>query len=246
MHLHNYSDNISQTNDIRRYATELERIPVRGALKKPEDRRSQTFLEAASAISATSVESAPAKSAKPFGLWEKDAFGFADFIDIINPMQHTPVVATIYRNFSGDQIGAVPRVLGGALWGRIGGLVSGVANALVEWWSGKDIGDHIYAALFSPANKEPKAGAVAQNKPTRAAAVAGAAATGAAPKPQSAESAIITSSESALSARAAVYPNGLRSEILPLARAAQNSYEKHRTLGESNESLGRSTSRNRV
>jgi hypothetical protein len=42
----------------------------------------------------------------------------------------------------------VPRVIGGALWGRIGGFVSGVVNVIVDWFTGKDIGDHIYAALF--------------------------------------------------------------------------------------------------
>jgi hypothetical protein len=86
--------------------------------------------------------------AKNFSLWQDPGLGFGDFIDIINPLQHVPIVATLYRNLTGDRIGIVPRVLGGALWGRIGGFVSGIVNAAVEWFTGKDIGDHIYSALW--------------------------------------------------------------------------------------------------
>jgi hypothetical protein len=93
--------------------------------------------------------SAPAaKTAKPFSLWEKPEFSFGDFLDIINPLQHIPIVSTIYRNLSGDQIGSAPRVIGGALWGRVGGFVAGLINSVVEWFTGKDIGDHIYAAIW--------------------------------------------------------------------------------------------------
>jgi hypothetical protein len=87
------------------------------------------------------------KTEKSFSLWENGDFGFGDLVDIINPLQHLPIVATIYRNLSGDRIGALPRVVGGALWGRIGGFVTGAVNAVVEWFTGKDIGDHIYAFL---------------------------------------------------------------------------------------------------
>jgi hypothetical protein len=87
-------------------------------------------------------------SSKSFALWQNLEFGIGDFIDIINPLQHVPIVATIYRNLTGDRIGMAPRVIGGALWGRIGGFVAGIVNAAVEWFTGKDIGDHIYAAMF--------------------------------------------------------------------------------------------------
>ena len=36
---------------------------------------------------------------------DEDGFGFADLIDIINPLHHIPVVNVIYRNLSGDAIG---------------------------------------------------------------------------------------------------------------------------------------------
>jgi len=89
-------------------------------------------------------EKAPQKGFSP---WQDSAFSFGDLLDVINPLQHLPIVATIYRNMTGDRMGIVPRVVGGALWGRIGGFVSGAVNAVVEWLTGKDIGDHIYAFL---------------------------------------------------------------------------------------------------
>jgi hypothetical protein len=88
---------------------------------------------------------------KKISLWQSGAFGFGDLIDVINPLQHIPIVATIYRNLSGDQIGIGARVIGGALWGRIGGFVAGIVNSVVEWFTGKDIGDHIYSVIWGKA-----------------------------------------------------------------------------------------------
>jgi hypothetical protein len=96
----------------------------------------------------TGAKSFTESDAKNFTLWQDSGLGFGDFIDIINPLQHMPIVATLYRNLTGDRIGLVPRVLGGAVWGRIGGFVSGIVNAAVDWFTGKDIGDHIYSALW--------------------------------------------------------------------------------------------------
>ena len=104
-----------------------------------------------------------AKPAKSFSLWENSSFGFGDFLDIINPLHHIPIVATLYRNMTGDQIGLAPRVIGGALWGRIGGLVAGLVNAAVEWFTGKDIGDHIYAAIRGGAADSAKNTAVVRS-----------------------------------------------------------------------------------
>lgn len=103
------------------------------------------------------------ESAKGFSLWENSAVGFGDFVDIVNPLQYIPIIATIYRNLTGDRIGMAPRVIGGALWGRIGGLVSGVINSVVEWFTGKDIGDHIYAALRHAPDKWVKQSAAAKS-----------------------------------------------------------------------------------
>ena len=86
-----------------------------------------------------------------FKLWEKNGFSFGDILDVINPLQHLPFVSTIYRSLTGDAIGAAPRILGGALYGRIGGiagLISSVVNGFIGIITGKDIGEHVYSMLF--------------------------------------------------------------------------------------------------
>jgi hypothetical protein len=159
---------ILEPGDIRRYPSELARVPSRAAAKHAEGERGFTFSEITAITNGAnpgaifSTQLLARKSGKPFGLWEKDGFGFGDFIDIVNPLHHIPIVATFYRNLTGDQIGAAPRVIGGALWGRIGGFITGVANAVVELWSGKDIGDHIYTAIFHRPDSEQTAPAIAQ------------------------------------------------------------------------------------
>jgi hypothetical protein len=228
--------------EARRYPSELNRLPSRGREGKVGVRANATFPEIADAINGvTRLEANPpdapvSQGGKPFALWEKsNGFGFGDFIDIINPLQHIPIVATVYRNFSGDHIGAAPRVIGGALWGRIGGFVAGLANAVVEWWSGKDIGDHIYAALFGAPNKEPSASVVAQNKfplggPVNGAAIAAEAKSG--------DVAPVVPAANPLPASDGAGPNAPRFDILPLPRGARNSYERSRKWGEPDESLG--------
>ncbi|MDP6473864.1 MAG: hypothetical protein QF894_03030 [Alphaproteobacteria bacterium] len=38
------------------------------------------------------------------GFFGADGFGFDDFLDLINPLQHIPIISTIYREITGDTI----------------------------------------------------------------------------------------------------------------------------------------------
>ena len=70
-----------------------------------------------------------ANGIKPFG---DDGFTFADLIDIVNPLQHIPILSTIYRKISGDTIDPAARVAGGVLFGGAIGAVFAVAGAAFE------------------------------------------------------------------------------------------------------------------
>ena len=72
---------------------------------------------------------------------------FKDVIDIINPLQHIPVINTIYRHLTGDEEGAVADVGGGALWAGPIGLVGSLVDLAVKAESGKTIGDNILSWL---------------------------------------------------------------------------------------------------
>lgn len=91
---------------------------------------------------------------------EESGASFWDFLDIINPLQHIPIVNTIYRHLTGDAIGALPRLVGGAVFGGPVGLGMAAANLVVQSETGRDVGEHVLA-LFedeaSPHGAPPRA-----------------------------------------------------------------------------------------
>lgn len=78
-------------------------------------------------------------------------FGFADLLDVINPLQHVPLLGSVYREVTGDQIGAPARVLGDMLYGGPVGLAFGVVDMLFAEIAGQSPSDTLVAALFGEA-----------------------------------------------------------------------------------------------
>ena len=96
---------------------------------------------------------------EPPGLFQDGDFSLADLLDVINPLQHIPIVSSLYRELTGDRIGHGARLAGGVLFmGPLGGL-SALANIALLEASGKDAGDHALA-LFKD---DPAATALAAN-----------------------------------------------------------------------------------
>jgi hypothetical protein len=85
-------------------------------------------------------------------LWGKEGFSFGALLDVINPLQHIPIVGTVYRAITGDGIGPASRIAGGTLFGGIIGLVASSIDSLVEEETGRDFGQHILA-MRSDADK---------------------------------------------------------------------------------------------
>jgi hypothetical protein len=112
---------------------------------------------------------APATAPPPE--WQSPASGAAptddsfahDVMEILNPLQHIPIVSTIYRQMSGDKIGTMERIAGDTLYGGVLGLASSVANVAFEKLTGKDFGDTALAMLGI---KQDKPTAVAADAPT--------------------------------------------------------------------------------
>jgi hypothetical protein len=77
-------------------------------------------------------------------------FGWDDFLDVINPLQHIPIVAQIYRAVTGDQINGAAELIGAIPLGPIGflGMAGAIADLAVKDTTGKDIGDNVAAAIF--------------------------------------------------------------------------------------------------
>ncbi len=88
-----------------------------------------------------------------------DGMSFGDLLEVINPLQHIPIISTIYRELTGDTITPAARIAGDALYGGLMGLASSVVNEVVEGTTGKDIGGHIWATLFGDDDDAAKDGA---------------------------------------------------------------------------------------
>lgn len=84
-------------------------------------------------------------------------FGFGDVLDIVNPLQHIPVISTLYRHLTGDKIGTPEQIAGDTLYGGLTGFVSSVGSAIFTGITGKSIGDTVYAALIGD-DDEPATG----------------------------------------------------------------------------------------
>ena len=111
-------------------------------------------------VPAVSAQQAAAQEEEP------DFFSFDSLLDIVNPLQHLPVIGTLYRAITGDKMHVGAKLAGDGLYGGPMGLLSSIADTLFEKITGKNVGDTVLAFFTgedSP-NAEP-AIAVAENKP---------------------------------------------------------------------------------
>lgn len=57
---------------------------------------------------------------------------FGEVLDVINPLQHIPLVSTLYRSLTGDTISPAARIVGGAIYGGPIGAGFAMAGAIIE------------------------------------------------------------------------------------------------------------------
>ncbi|MHA1567224.1 MAG: hypothetical protein ACTSX7_18085 [Alphaproteobacteria bacterium] len=72
---------------------------------------------------------------------------FWHLLDVINPLQHIPVISTIYRALTGDEISPAAKLAGGVLFGGPLGAAAAVASIAIEGATGSDVGEHLLAAV---------------------------------------------------------------------------------------------------
>lgn len=106
---------------------------------------------------------APRPSETKSHFWAGSGFSFHDLLDAINPLQHLPIIGTIYRAVTGDTIGNVARVVGDGIYGGPIGAASGLVDVAFIEETGKDVGAHVMATLedigdlFGPGKPKPAA-----------------------------------------------------------------------------------------
>lgn len=93
----------------------------------------------------------PSRAMRKPEVAEAEGFTEYDVLDLINPLQHIPFVATLYREMTGDTIRPEAKLAGGLALGGVLGFVSNLADLVFEQATGRDIGETVVAALVGDA-----------------------------------------------------------------------------------------------
>ncbi len=99
------------------------------------------------AQSAPSVPSSATGTAST-GAQPHESF-FQHLWNVVNPLQHVPVIGTIYRAITGEHLDAVEKIAGDSLYGGIWGAISSVADVAFEGLTGKSFEDTALALFKS-------------------------------------------------------------------------------------------------
>lgn len=134
---------------------------------------------------------------------------FGDFLDMINPLQHIPVIGTLYRAITGDSIKPASQVIGGiAFGGPIGGAAA-IISAVIGQANGRSVEDTMLASLGMSGdhpNVEIAAAAPAAQPPSKGEATGAATAGAAAAAASSAATATVVAQAGAAPAAGAAAP----------------------------------------
>ncbi len=119
-------------------------------------------IAAANAIPPAQNPTGASAHSHSLSLWSHGSFGFKDLLDIINPLQHLPVIGSVYRYLTGDEPSGGARIVGDAIYGGPIGFGVGVVSTMLTDGDGRDLGERALAAVFGPRDESPAATAVAQ------------------------------------------------------------------------------------
>ena len=89
----------------------------------------------------------PPEGYRTLKLWAGEEFSFEDLLDFVNPLQHIPVVSSIYRELTGDKIGAAAQLTVGAILGGPIGFIGSVLAVGVETETGKSAEQYALGVL---------------------------------------------------------------------------------------------------
>ena len=85
--------------------------------------------------------------------------------DVVNPLQHLPVIGTIYRAATGERLDPAEKIAGSTLYGGLWGAVSAVASLAFESLTGKSVEDTVMAWLDGDDEAAPARVAAANISP---------------------------------------------------------------------------------
>lgn len=92
----------------------------------------------------------------------EDGLTLGDVVDIVNPLQHIPIVASVYRYVTGDEISPGAQLAGGSIYGGPIGFASSLANVIMKDQTGDDLGGTALTAMFGAPGTSDTGTALAQ------------------------------------------------------------------------------------
>jgi hypothetical protein len=99
------------------------------------------------------AQSAPSATSSGTGTADTGAQPHESFFhhlwNVVNPLQHVPVIGTIYRAITGEHLDAVEKIAGDTLYGGLWGAVSSIADVAFEGLTGKSFEDTALALFKS-------------------------------------------------------------------------------------------------
>ncbi len=102
-------------------------------------------------VSSAPVATATATASAPASDSDHESF-FHHILDVVNPLQHLPVVGTIYRAITGEHIGPIEKIAGDGLYGGVWGAVTAAADVAFESITGKSVEDTVLAWVKGDSN----------------------------------------------------------------------------------------------
>jgi hypothetical protein len=136
---------------------------INGSIPVWTDSPSATDRVAGALTDATQAANAPAAGAQAYADPGKPAsvpphpFGFGDLLDMVNPLQHIPLVSNIYRYLTGDTIQPIAQIVGDTIFGGPLGAAGALVNVVVKDATGKDIAGNLVALAFNKDDAPPVA-----------------------------------------------------------------------------------------
>ena len=119
------------------------------AWKKGEGNQSESVKDAKNALQMGEIKNSPRDVTAP-------SFSFSEFIDVINPLQHIPVVSKFYRDVTGDKISPVAQIAGGDLYGGVIGGVASLVSAAMQEHGGRDAAGAVKSAMTGMQENEKR------------------------------------------------------------------------------------------
>lgn len=114
------------------------------------------MIESVNNVASLDMMESRSRTAQP--ATDDDGFGFDDFLDIINPLQHLPVIGTAYRAITGDEIETPAKLAGGALFGGLFGFLGALGSTAYAEIVGESV-DETLLSFFDSGSAPKQAGA---------------------------------------------------------------------------------------